>query len=427
MSEEFSFIHAADLHLDSPFSGFEQCGDVDGPEKENVLRQLRNCTFDALDNIVAECIRYQVDFLVLSGDVYDSGDRGMRAELHLKKVVEKLGEHGILVFIAYGNHDYDRGNRARLSWPSNVYFFSAGEVDCFPVTRQGKEIARIYGISYPCRDVQENYALRFKRQPGDPFAVGVLHCNAGGAAEHANYAPCKIENLINAGMDYWALGHVHTREVLRGSGPCIVYPGIPQGRNPREAGEKGCYLVNVSGGGPVELTFLSVDSVRWTEINVSIDDMQVEEDLLKHLDAELRRVAGDFSGRSVVCRFNLTGRGSLHSYLRHGSTASDILTELRRNFTAAEGPFVWPESIRCCTGQPVDIENAGREETLLGDLLSLGKEAYANEDLRQQLRDSMVSLEKRASPHVSSPGEEEFNELIEEALDLAADLLWEEE
>lgn len=424
MSGGFSFIHAADLHLDSPFRGLEQIRQIEGPVKENVLSRLRNCTFVALENIVEACISNRVDFLVLAGDIYDLADRSIRAELRFRKAVERLAEHNIEVFVAYGNHDFDEGGRSRLSWPENVHFFSPGEVEYREVALRGKQIARVYGISYPQRDVVENYALRFERHRDAPFAIGVLHCNVGGIPEHENYAPCRVEDLLRAGMDYWALGHVHSRRVLQEGAPCIVYPGTPQGRNPREAGEKGCYLVRVTDNGLASLQFLPVDDVRWTETRVSIEGMKTEDDLLTSLDKKLTEIQAVHGHRTVVTRIKLTGRGPLHRMLKSSSTADDILGELRVRFAGEEGDFVWPESMKCSTGIPVDKDSIQKGETLLGDLLSLGKEAGVNGELRERLRQSLAPLDERVAGYLSPLGEQELDELLGAAGDLAIDLLW---
>ncbi|MTI83662.1 MAG: DNA repair exonuclease [Firmicutes bacterium] len=425
MSEGFSFIHAGDLHLDSPFRGFEHISDIDEPIKENILRRLRNCTFAALENIVDACIEYEVDFLVLSGDIYDLVDRSIRAELRFRNAIERLADRGIPVFAVHGNHDFDNGIRARLTWPENVHFFSPGEVEYREVIRQGKEIARIYGISYPRRDVTENYAAKFKRHQNAPFAIGVLHCNVGGVPEHENYSPCQVSDLVQSGMDYWALGHVHSHRVLKDS-PCIVYAGSPQGRNPRETGDKGCCMVNVSENGLIDLQFLAVDDVRWTETRISIDNIQSEGELITQLDNQLTGIRSIHNKKSVVTRIILTGRGPLHRKLQSGALA-DILEELRLRLAGEEGDFIWPESIKCTTGIPLDKEALRKGETLLADLLALRGRADKDETLRSMLRESLAPLEDRTGSYVSPLSENELDLLLEVAEDLAIDLLWEDD
>lgn len=427
MGGGFAFIHAADLHLDSPFRGFEQVADVAAPVRENVLGQLRNCTFGALANIVEACFENQVDFLVLAGDIFDLADRSLRAQLRFREAMEKLAERGIRVFVAWGNHDHDEGFRVQLTWPENVHFFSPGEVEACPVVRRGREIARVHGISYPRREVTENYARLFQRHPDAPFSVAVLHCNVGGIPEHENYAPCQLDDLRKSRFDYWALGHVHGRRVFQDADPAIVYPGSPQGRNPREGTERGCYLVRVAENGLVTLEFLPVDTVRWVELPVSIAGMNSEDDLLSCLETRLQEIREEHPGRSVVVRIGLEGRGPLHRRLQNKGTAGDLLGELRARFAPAQGNFLWPEAIRCRTGISVDREAVRRSRTLLGDLLLLSQEALADVELRNRLRQSLSPLEERAVRRLLPPGDEEFAELLGAAEELAVDLLWEEE
>ncbi len=427
MRDGFSFIHAADLHLDSPFRGFEQVHFADGETRDNVLRQLRDCTFTALDNLVEACIEHRVDFVVLAGDIYDLADRSLRAQLRFRDALERLAAAGIPVFVAHGNHDHDEGWRASLDWPENTWFFAPGRVEARPVVKGGAEIARVYGISYPCREVTENYAALFRRDPGAPFAVAVLHGNVGGWSEHANYAPCSVEDLVGSGFDYWALGHVHRRAVLREHGPCVVYPGSLQGRNPRETGPKGCWLVQVGPGGDITLRFLAVDSVRWERLAVPVDGLDTEQELLDRLDREMERLKERHAGRSVVARLELTGRGPLHGRLRHDGTLEDLLDELRHRHAGPAGTFVWPESIRRRTAPAVDKEALRASRTLLGDLLAVSREARGGGEARRVLQQMLAPLHHRLARYAGVPGEEEFDALLEAAEDLALDLLWEED
>lgn len=427
MNGGFSFIHAADLHLDSPFRGFTRIDYGDEKTVDNVLGQLRDCTFGALDNIVDACISHRVDFLVLAGDVYDLADRSLRAQLRLRASFERLAGAGIPALVAYGNHDHDEGFRAVLDWPDNVHFFAAGEVEARPVIARGREVARVYGISYPGRDVTDNYAALFKREPGTPFAVAVLHCNVGGNVEHANYAPCSLEQLAGAGFDYWALGHVHNRAVLRERGPWVVYPGNPQGRNPRETGARGCYLVRVAPGGAVHLEFLETDCVRWERLRVPIDGLATEQELLDRLDEGLTGLGRAHGGRSLVVRLELAGRGPLHRRLGRGAALEGILEELRNRFAGPSGPFIWPGCIYRNTAPVVDKAALAGGETLLGDLLAIARAARERGELRDRLLEALAPLHQRAARHMDPPRDGEFDELLEAAGDLALDLLWEDE
>ena len=94
----FRFVHTADLHLDSPFLGIQEVN-------EHVAGELREATFRTFDRIVELCLKRHVDFLLIAGDIYDSRDRSLRAQLRLRDGLRPLSEAGIPTFIVHGNHD----------------------------------------------------------------------------------------------------------------------------------------------------------------------------------------------------------------------------------------------------------------------------------------------------------------------------------
>ena len=108
--KNFSFIHTADLHLDSPFSGLRQ---VDG----EIASLLKDATFRAFDNVVELALKNEVDFLLVAGDVYDAADRSLRAQLKFADGLKKLANGGIRSFVCHGNHDPLDGWIASLQWP----------------------------------------------------------------------------------------------------------------------------------------------------------------------------------------------------------------------------------------------------------------------------------------------------------------------
>jgi DNA repair exonuclease SbcCD nuclease subunit len=197
----FKFVHAADLHLDSPFRGI--------PTTSGLLSLFQQATFRAFSRVVDLCLREHVAFLVLAGDLFDVKDRSVRARLGLRRELNRLHEAGIATFIVHGNHDPLSGARGTLELPASVKVLGS-EWEEAEVRREGQLLCRVQGISYAEAEVRENLSARFRRTAPD-FTVGLLHTNVGGAEGHANYAPCTVEELSARGLDYWALGHVHTR------------------------------------------------------------------------------------------------------------------------------------------------------------------------------------------------------------------------
>jgi DNA repair exonuclease SbcCD nuclease subunit len=164
-----------------------------------------------------------------------------------------------------------------LSWPALVTVFGTESVVTVPVVHDGIQIALVHGISYWRRDVRENLSLRFSASGGGGIEVGVLHCNVVGTAEaHDDYSPCSLEDLLGGGLDYWALGHIHSRTVLsghpHGDEPWVVYPGNLQARSPKtsERGAKGAVVVDVHDGRVGGLEFVACDRVRYVAAEVDV-------------------------------------------------------------------------------------------------------------------------------------------------------------
>ena len=260
------FIHAADLHLDSPFIGIKAVA------PPNVADALQDATFGAYENIINMCIDERVDALLVAGDVYDSVDRSLRAQLKFVEGLKRLDDAGIRSFVCHGNHDPLDGWEARLDYPPGCTRFGT-KAESVPVFEDDSERAVVHGISYAARDVYDNLALRLGKGDPEAFSIGLMHANVGSDTTHTNYAPCSLEDLEKSGIDYWALGHVHTRQVISERSPTVVYPGNSQGRHPNEPGARGVFLVEVDDDGAVRLDFRSVDIVRWERTLLEISHM----------------------------------------------------------------------------------------------------------------------------------------------------------
>ena len=417
------FVHAADLHLDSPFERIRDTG------PDHIAETLRRATFDAYENIVELCLREQVDALLVAGDVYDGADRSLRAQLKFVDGLRRLDEAGIRSFICHGNHDPLDGWEARLDLPPGCVRFDA-DVTGEPVFPNEPERATIYGISYPQQVVTENLSLRFRGSLSAGFNIGLLHANVGGNTGHANYAPCSVADLSDTAIDYWALGHVHTRQVLRPERPAIVYPGNPQGRHPNETGPRGVYLVEVDDYGAARLEFHPVDVVRWETLEVSIAELESEQQLLSAIDAAAANCVESAGGRPVVFRLALIGRGQLHHFLRRPRTVDDLREQLNDRHANAQA-WLWCERIQTNIASPVDRVQMEQREDFIGDLVRLGGELSESPDALAELRESLRDLyvNSNASRYLRDylPTDNELRELLAAAEDECLAALVDEE
>ncbi|WP_430787841.1 metallophosphoesterase family protein [Virgibacillus flavescens] len=277
MSEQLSFIHAADLHLDSPFQGL-----VSVPEK--IFKQIQSSTFDALDNLIQTAITKKVDFVLLVGDLFDNERQSLRAQIKLKKAFEELHTHDIDVYLSFGNHDFISGNPYPVKYPNNVYIFNEESVSHFTFKKEGNPSANIYGFSYESRSVLQNKSEEFiVHNPEIPFHIAMLHGSLYSNTEHDTYAPFYISELADKDFDYWALGHIHQREIVKETPP-IIYPGNIQGRNRKESGSKGCYHVTLTKNN-VNTTYIPTRSLEFNTLHVDVSNCSAPyemEELIQH-------------------------------------------------------------------------------------------------------------------------------------------------
>lgn len=361
------FVHCSDLHLDSPFSGLSDISPSLGGK-------LRKATFQAFQNAVTYAIRKSADFFTVSGDVFDGEDRSIRAQLFFTEQIKRLSDAGIPVFIARGNHDPISGWEAEIDLPPLAARFG-GEVESRTLLLDGETSVTVHGCSFPVRDVTDNLALRFGGRRKEGVNVALLHCNVGGRPGHENYAPCSLDDLKRAGMDCWALGHVHGAEILS-LDPLVLYPGNIQGRNARETGTKGVYAVTVlppSGALPARCSseFIPCDAIRWRKEKIAIEGMSREGDFIRAVEELRESVRDEMSGTPAILQIVLSGRGKMHGVLRRPGFLfgpGSLLESLNAGEEERED-FVLLQGFSGLTSPALDAAALSRGDHLVGDFL----------------------------------------------------------
>ncbi len=388
------FLHAADLHLDSPFVGLGQLSPA-------VAERLRDATFRTLDRLVERARAAGAQCVLLAGDTFDSADRSVRAQVRLRDALTALARDGIESLMVLGNHDPADGWALSLEAPG-VCVFPPGRPAGRDIVVEGRRVGHVDGISYPTREVHDNYALRLRRTDDAPASVALLHANVrGGVTSDSDYAPARLEDLLGSGHDYWALGHVHTRQTLHPERPAVVYPGNPQGRSMRETGERGAYLVDVEDGVVHEFAFVPL-----CEVVFDLESVDVAEasgggeltDLLVERLAALRAASGD---RARVVRLILGGEaaGEVRDVLADHGRRRDLLAHLQERAEAdMADALVWPEGLVDRTERPFEAPAPG---TLQADILDLAERAAADGDEGVALR---REARARLGPLFDQPG-----------------------
>src|SRR5262245_43513427 len=401
---KFCFVHAADLHLDTPFASM-------GRAAPEIADRLRDASLEAFDALVRLAIERAAAFVVVAGDAYACADRGVRAQLRFLRGVERLGERGIPVFVAHGNHDPLDGWSAVRRTPDNLLVFGGESVEAHTVMSGGAALAQVYGISYSHRDVTENLALRFKRREAPGLHIGVLHCNVGSQPEYPAYSPCSVADLAAAGMDYWALGHIHQHQRLAEGRPWIVYPGSLQAARTNELGPKGAVVVDVAGGEVESVGFVELCRVRFERVELDISD---ESDLPGLRKTLLARAVSD--GGDLLLTVALSGRGTLHRDLRRPGALADLLRDVRDELGIAS-PFVWVARIVDQTGAELDRETIRRRGDFSAELTRLVDELRADPEALQDLLAEPAAWRILAAGALDDP-ESVLREAEERALDL---------
>ena len=344
---QLKFIHTADLHLDTPFKGL-------GEWNPWLADKLKDATYRSFGRITNLAISEKVDFVLIAGDIFDSENMSLAAQLKFVAELRRLSENGINSYFICGNHDHLGSWDMGLSLPSGTVRFGSSGVEKITYYRKGEAVADIYGISYQNSYVKENLSLKYNKT-GDtaPFSIALLHGMADTAGRDERYSPFSVKNLLAKSFDYWALGHVHRRRILNGDPP-VVYPGNPQGRDFGETGKKGCYMVEMVAGRKPVLNFIPLQYVRLEEIEVDLtghDDISVIADLIDQAKDEV--VSSD-RNTGFIFRVLLTGRTGLHKTLNIPGEARQLAEELNSRFPEGD-PVSWIDSIELMTRPPVDL------------------------------------------------------------------------
>ena len=351
------FIHASDLHIDSPLRGLDR---YDGAPVD----RLRSATRSALERLVDRALTERVDFLLLAGDIYDRDWQDFHTGLFFRGQMVRLERAGIRCFIVQGNHDAQGVISRQLTLPSNVTVFSSRAAQT--VKLDDLSVA-IHGRSFPEREVNEDLVPSYPPPVSGYFNIGLLHTSLTGRAGHDTYAPTDLPTLVAKGYDYWALGHVHAREVLN-ERPRIVFCGNLQGRHAKETGVKGCELVTVEAG-RIEAEFIALDVVRWSQLSVPLDGVDRLESLNEAFARALEPVLAGTTDRLHAVRVTLTGSTELHRLeAAQPGTLAAAMHAAAQDIGTAE---IWIEQVRLDLSTPLDRARAAQRQDAVGELVRL--------------------------------------------------------
>jgi exonuclease SbcD len=225
-------LHAADLHMDSPFDAL--------PEDKAALRRREQR--DLLDRIVLLAEKENVQLVLLSGDLLDSSSSYYETHEALRYAFTRIKAD---IFIAPGNHDYycAKSPYAYIDLPENVHIFRSPVIECVELPSIG---CRVWGAGFntqSSRPLLSGFTAGGLKSDESGFTdIMVLHGDTGGDV----YNHISETDIAQSGLDYLALGHVHSFSGIKRAGKTnYAYPGCPEGRGFDETGEKGVIVGSI--------------------------------------------------------------------------------------------------------------------------------------------------------------------------------------
>lgn len=411
--DKFTFIHAADIHLDSALHGLER---YEGAPVE----EIRSATRRAFDNLIELAIDEEVAFVLLVGDLYDGDWKDYNTGLYFVERMGRLRDAGIRVFIVAGNHDAASQITKHLRLPDNVTLFSTRKPERVVLDDMGVSIC---GQGFATRAVTDDISKAYPQ--GDPqlLNIGLLHTCLDGKPGHEPYAPCSVDGLRSKGYQYWALGHVHKREEVS-QDPWIVFPGNIQGRHIRELGPKGCTLVTVDGGEIVAVEHRDLDVMRWSICELDVSVTETVDDIYEQVREGLQLALDAAEGRPVAVRLVLYGACSAH--LKLHADRDRWIQEYRALATGLGGAGIWLEKISIKTKPAISTDEVLERDDALSGLLRAIHDMELDSSVLDELADEMSVLRQKLPAELLA-GDDPFDpanpEFLKETLEDIKELL----
>lgn len=394
----FRYVHAADIHLDSPLRSLA----MRHPE---LAELIGNATRRAFVRVIDLCLAEQVDALLIAGDLYDGDQGSMKTARFLAEQLRRLDQAGIGTFIIRGNHDAMSKITKELVLPDSVKIFG-GRAEAVEIARASAQVPIvIHGLSFAQPHAPESLLAKYRPPLEGAVNIGMLHTSLAGTPGHDLYAPCSLAELRATGFRYWALGHIHKRAIVDDDACMIAMPGMPQGRDINEAGPKSVSLVTVRDDRSIGIEERVTSVAQFERVTVDAADVEDWRDLVLRLGRALETTRSAVGSDHLVARLHVSGVTELAWRIRRDM---DLLKTEADDRAAALGSC-WVEKLE------IECQLPGRQDGPTRDPLSelhrliedqiLGSDAFnatlasMAEEIRAQLpqecrRDILGSDEK---------------------------------
>jgi len=397
MTTNFKFIHAADIHLGSNLHIRQKLN-------KDLMKIIDSAVYDSFERIFNFAVSEKVNFILLSGDIYDRDSRSVKANSFFVKQCSRLKNENIDVFIVGGNHDPVKESSEYFKLPSNVHIFSPEKAEIFELKDYKQYVyCRVIGQSYrdtwDSRKIFENY----KMVNDNIFTIAMLHTQLD---KTNNYIPCTFSDLKAIdNIDYWALGHIHKPQVINREAPTAIYPGIPQGRDSGEEGIGGAVLLEVAENNIIEIKLMKTSPIIWKNVSININDYDIKnlsdlENIIINRIEELTSKEKDklhsFNciyheswslTNGYIINLNIAGRGDIYAYINDKEEeAGDALIENLNIKLLNNHPFIYVNSIEFYVGKPIEAyEQLLKDNEMIKTIDLITQKCIDDEALKIQL------------------------------------------
>lgn len=415
MVKELTFIHAADLHLGASFRGVQALS-------ETWAEKLVAAIPESYGRVIDAAITNKVDFVLMSGDIFDTSRSSYADHLKFFEGLNRLNDVGIPVYLCTGNHDpYTSWQQDFFAFPPNTTMLPADRPGFEVFEKEGEPLALIGGRGFynQAWPNDENIAEGITRKKAEEatgvkasFGIGMLHT---GLNLDPRRAPTDPDELMQAGMDYWALGHIHIKYWYPENNPQLVFSGCIQGRDIRETGERGIFKVTLREGAPNHLEFIPTATIVWQQMTIDISDcaslVEVNDLIIRELFNENSKARCE----EMCTRITLTGKTELHKAL----SKPGVVEDLRKSINDAY-PVFFCDTLLDKTTLPIDKETLMKEGLFPAVFMQTSASFHTDrEEVVAFLEDEFL---KKGLP-LSRSCEKRVEELVVEAEDLVLDLL----